>query len=1220
MPESREPAPVDTVRDIERALTRLRMRARARLAFQRLGLIIAWVCAAALALGVLDYLLRLPVPLRLVLWGLGAWAIGVSVWRHVRPAMSFFPSLTEFALRLEQTPEGRQAGLSGVLASGLELARTHPATNAPDNSTLRALAAQDAAQRFAALRRPANALNPRGLRRVLAGLAAAGLPIALASVFAPALLSIGAERVLAPWTGATWPKRTGVADATGLIAHPIGAPIPLRALLTRAPGDPTQQSIAVEFAVEVGGKAGPSRRALLTPQNKEISVDPGLGAQPLTGQLFERLLETAALIPPGAENAGAPVALRYRFESSDDRTGESRVLLVQAPSVRGASLSVELPAYLASLPGQGLEAVRGRRDLGPGRDERAVAGPILSGSHVRLALTLNKVVPTPAPENLGAFLAATLPGAESLTNLKATFNAADWSFEFDADHSLRLPVVLRDQYGLTSAEEAAYRLEVTPDRSAAAAVVEPPSDESVLPTALVPAAAEGRDDVALAWTKLTAQPARTPTGSVGAFPTPSGEPDIAAEAAPADSGAVSPRLSAAADISLTELKLKSGDEVWLHAVVQDLAGQALGAAPVTSPRRRLRIISESDFVEQIRAELSGVREAAVKLSQQQAALEERGTQAEKNPEAAGDQATEQGAVSDRLSPMNDVVKRLASRVERNRMDDATVKGVLDDAQALLTSAAEKSDQAEAGLERLAAPNQPAEERAAQSRDVASAQSEARQDLESLADLLDRGQDTWAAQRALSKLLTEQRQLRSRSAAAGAGVQGKKAEELTQAEQNQLSDLAREQRELSQRAAALMDTLRTRAEQLQEADKARADAIKAAAEKGRTQRLADKQNEASKQLAQNQTAGATELQDQASATLQEMLDEVDKGDQKRDEALRRVLADVLDSIKRLIASQETELDRLAKSVAGDAGAPAPSALDTALISLNQNTLGVAQRVREEIKSAQKLLSLLRSASDAQGDAISALRLSPADTGEADQAERSSLARLKDALAEAEKLDQQAEDRDQQRQRAELKKAYQEALELQLALTADTAPLVGKELTRRDRAAARTLGERQRQIRERLAALRSSTEELADATMFEFAHQRLDDAAADASARLAAGDAPGVVGRDQRTCVRVLQGLVTALAEDKKPDDFREDQQGGGGGSQGGNAKQPLIAPIAELKLLRAMQAEAMELTRELENATGEDLAPATRLQQSLSEHAEALLKKLTEQNGGEEAAP
>jgi hypothetical protein len=354
-----------------------------------------------------------------------------------------------------------------------------------------------------------------------------------------------------------------------------------------------------------------------------------------------------------------------------------------------------------------------------------------------------------------------------------------------------------------------------------------------------------------------------------------------------------------------------------------------------------------------------------------------------------------------------------------------------------------------------------------------------------------------------------------------------------------------------------------------------------------------------------------MQEQAAETLESMLEELDKTQQRKDEALRRVLADVQQSIRTLIDAQTAQLGVLADAMAGRGAA---QGLDQGMIVLHQNTLGVQQTVKAEVKGGERLVTLLEAAAESQTGAIAALRASPADQPGADAAERTSLARLKDALAEAQRLDDAAEEREEDRRRDELRKAYAQMLEVQLAVGADLQPMVGKPLDRRARAAARALGSRQLELKERMSQVRSGTEGLGEAAIFDFAHRRYDAAAGSAARSLEAGETPEAVGREVATATRILQGLVAALDEAKKQrDEFKEDEAGGGGGEGGGDSqKQPMIPPIAELKLLRAMQAEAAERTRVVSEGR-DDLDAVADLQAELAKFGQQLLDKLKEEN-------
>ncbi len=147
---------------------------------------------------------------------------------------------------------------------------------------------------------------------------------------------------------------------------------------------------------------------------------------------------------------------------------------------------------------------------------------------------------------------------------------------------------------------------------------------------------------------------------------------------------------------------------------------------------------------------------------------------------------------------------------------------------------------------------------------------------------------------------------------------------------------------------------------------------------------------------------------------------------------------------------------------------------------------------------------------------------------------------------------------------------------------------------------------------MSELRSKTQEMDEAKVFDYAHARLDQTAALISGQLKEGTAPASVGRDQMSIVRILQGLLDAVNDqDKKDKDkFREEDDGGGGGG-GSGGQQPLIPPVAELKLLRYLQQEAADRTRAAADAGADnaELDSVARLQHDLADQGKALLDKL-----------
>jgi hypothetical protein len=1186
------------------ALSRLRAGARRRLLVQTLGLLVGGLVMGGLLVGLFDYLFRLPLALRYFFWFAG---IACAVWgvrTFVLPALRFAPTLSEIALRLERWGATSATPLPGVIASGLELA-----SHADDPGPTGVLSRSAAERAVAAMRsiRPGDLLNPRLTRRCLGALALAAAPLLALALGAPHLSKIGAQRVLAPWTNAHWPKRTAIADATGVSAHALGAALPLRAVLSRTDRAPGKTAVEVSYRVLTNDIAGPTRRAIMTPQPR---------GEQARGELFERLFEPGSLVSATSPATPLPrVEIEYWFSTDDDATEPARVALVEPPAIESATVTVVPPAY-ADPSREGFPFVHGVRELGPGIDERATVSPVLQGSDAVVTFTLNKPVPTPSADDLEgtrAFLADAFPGVDSSLFRSAAFDGPRWTLELLLTKPTRLAPVLRDEHGILASDEPLYRFDSVEDRPPTAVVVEPPQDESVLPTAVIAAAGEGRDDVGLASLALRRQVMRA--GDSNAPAPEAGEDSdpvvIATQDVPSG---LSPRVSAS--VALGELRVKPGDEVHLTALAADSRPADLAGAPVVSGVRRLRVISESELIEQFRAELGGIREASIRLAQEQTRLSELRPQASEDPAQASSQRPRQQAITERLGPLDDVVKRLASRKERNQLDDRELENLLQDTGDLLESAAQASRAAADALSSLSAKDQPEQKRNQAAQTLADQQTEVDESLTQIAQILDRGQDSWAVRRTLEKLLAEQKQLASQTAAASQDTAGKPLESLDKAQRDDLERLASRQNDLAQRSAAAIESMESRAQQMRESDPGQSKAMQQAADRAREDRLDKAQRDAAEQIRENKTGDAQANQQDATDALERALEQLDKVQKERDDALRRLLAEVVESIKALLAAQQAEILALTEA----SRRTDLQGLDQGMIRLNQDTLAVSDRVQAQVKEATRLPDLLAAASQAQGGAIKALRLTPPDAADADAAERVSLQRLREALEEAQKLDQEAEGRDSDRKLAELLKAYREMLELQVALRDETAPLSNKDLSRRERAEARALGSRQKSIRDRLATLREQTQEISETIVLEFAHKRLDRALDNAVRPLLDATVPASVVRDQATIIATLKTMVTALAdEQKKRDDFRDDPNAGGGGGGGeGQGKQGLLPPIAELKLLRGMQAQAAESTRTLDAVKptpDAELAELAELQGEISRLGQKMAEQLNDQQDG-----
>lgn len=1200
-------------------LMRLRGRARALLLAQRVSLIAACIVGASVVLGLLDLMLRTPGWMRGLLWLCGIAAIAWGFVRLVRPALRFNPTLTDVALRVERIrPE-----LKGRLASAVDFSDEIGRAGGTGTNAIRGALAQQVVRDVASSWRSGGALAalaPEHAGR-RGGLLLASLVLALLLlVLSPGMWLIGAQRVWLPWSDAQWPRRTTIADATGVEVHPLGSAMPLRVALVRSSANPDAATVAVRYRSIVGSEPGPVRRELLTWQGRSVEASLPDGSGRASGELFERLID-----PMGD-------AIEYMFESDDDATEWRRIKLVDPPAVVRASAVITLPEYARSgadepdtLSGQD------QIDLGPGTDDRAVAPSVLAGSRVELEIDLNK--PVEMPESVrGLFTdveSAAMYGEEIDPASEAIVRTEGkrWSITWTLTESLRIPVTLIDEYGITSIDEAVFRFDATHDKPAGATITEPSSDQSVLATASVGVVGEGRDDVGLAWVSIehemwriagAGDHGREPSGPGGALER-IGEP---VEVVRADARRERLR-TVGSTINLSSLGLRPGDELHLFAIAQDgYAFNGEAHEPTRSAPRVLRIISEKEFVDELRTMLNDVRQAAIRVESQQREVRQRTSE-----QGADQQSTRgQAQIGERLARQQEAVERMRERVERNALEDPALNDILVGAESALERAARESGQASQEMEQAAqsqrGPSDESGEDGDQSDEldpeqaeaVRTAQERVEQELADLIRMLDRGEDSWVVQNAIERMLREQRELRESARNAAAETAGRDPEDLALDQRSEMERIAEQQQRLAQQAEDLAREMREREESLRDVDPSTAAGMAQAAARAEQEQVPQTMQQASQSASQNQMTQAGEQQDEAIEALEQMLEDLAAGERAREEILQRILASLIESLEALIKQQEAEIRALGEAEREERGA---QGLDRAMISLNQNTISVADLARQGGSEVIPVANLIDRAAEAQGLAIVGLRAVTIDYGVIRGHEDRSLDFLKRAKERSEEIERQSRQREREKKLAELRRWYREALEQQVALRSETREFAALEaLSRRDRVLVRQLGARQEELRQQIASMVEKTSELSEAKVFEYAHRQIDVAARNAGEALDSAEPARALPHADRA-VLLLQRVLDALA-DPPPDEeqFSEPGSSGESGGSGAGGDQPLLPPLKELRLLREMQMIVALQTREFSESgarpSAEDLRDLARVQRDLSQVGEDLIRRMSRQ--------
>lgn len=1157
-PETRPGAHDAPVRELAAALDRVGTRVRTLLVARGVAWLLGATLAGGVAVGLIDLGLRLPPAARLVLLAAGILTLFWGVRRQVLPAYRVRLSRASLAHKLERI-EPQHAGQIAPMVDLLDQSEDGGETGRIARSALARAAEGVRGVRAARL------IRWSGLRSSLLWLGAcAGVLIALGA-WSPSMTGIGARRVLLPWTEARWPTRFGVRDVTVLGAqgvHPIDEALPVRVEV--GPGDPGGR-VRIEWRTD--GDDGESR----SPMTEQSVATAG------SSHIYERLIDPGES-PAGADRA-EEVTLRYRIVTPDDRTGWRRVRLVRPPEVVRASAEVVAPEHARGAPG--LANYRdGVRQMAGGE---ATVGPVLEGSRVTLRWEFaSDVTETDTDAWTEAAIEVRRPDARTI------------EVGFDAAEAARITPTVADRHGLGLRVPVAAGVDVRLDSVPGVMIAEPGTDETVTPDAELPVRIDTTDEIGVVLARLEAQRWAPTEGSEGAAPEPVGEPDSVREVTPEPAT----RVELEAIVRPAAFGAQAGDELVLVGVARDTRGEA---GEVRSQPRRLRVISHETYIARIRSQLAPVSRLLRRTDEEQRTLIQRAGEADSD---SGEIAREQTEIGDSVSAAARSVRDLDRAARTNRLDDPSLTSMLRDLQGALREGLEASRSANRASE------DGREEKAQEDRRTV------RERLGEAMAMLDRGEDAYLARRAVARLREELEQAQRDTGIAGQLTAGKPESELSADERAELDRLARQQAELADQAREALEELTRRAESLERDDPAQAEALRRAAEAGRAGAVAQRIQQGGEQTEQNQTGQAQQSQQEALDQLDEMLEQIDSAGALRDTALRRKLADLIASITTLIAIQTRELDALSGAIAGG---PAVG-LAGGMINLRENTLGVIDDASAALAELRLIAESLREAEGSQTKAAGSLRLDPPALDEAQLHEQASLDALQRALDEAKRQEDQAEQREQAQKKAALRKAYREALEAQSALRDDSRPLLGRRLTRRERIESRRLATGQKELGELLATIRSETEELAEAPVFELAHEQLDLLSDSASDGLAQPTPPAGVGLDQDQAVMLLASLVEVLGDEPQgeQEDFQDGNAGGEGGGASGSGEEPLIPPVAELRLLRSMQQAALDVTRRIHespelSADPDRRARAGDLQRSLAERGSALIERMNQQN-------
>ncbi len=1178
------------MRDATKQLEHVRRIARAMLLTQSSARWASVLISVALVCAVLDWALRLPGWLRL---GIDLFVLILSLaWLMARvyAAARFRPGLSLLALRAERLyPQ-----LSGVLASGVEFANS--GSDSQGGSVMKGLMQES-------IDRAQHGLEGRSLRRLidprqtLQWLMLAGVVLAVLGgvvLAAPDASRLAAQRWAFPLGDTQWPRWTQIRNMLEDHAWPVDTPVRFKAHVER--GYYTGMRTWVTYRlIEPAGVRGPWHSLLMNEQAEAVQsgVDASDGEIPAQQGVFEKLVDMTEAVS-GRQSADELPTVEFYFTAGDDATPPQSLKLVARPAVVSVTAMIQPPMYARGLK-------EPQNTVLSDQQGRVVVVSALTGSRVDLRVVFNKPIRTPS-----AGWDSFLPGLNGYSpamvvlgqGLGSGAGAMGIQQSFTLDHTAQTFVRITDRHGLSNLSERLYRVEAVSDAPPAVSMTQPVADEAVLATAVVDVAAFAQDDVGVESLVLES---RVTLGGADGGDTATSQTQIAQVIDP------SVRLRVSQALDLQSLGLKTGDQVLLGAVAQDvyeLNGDRHD--PVRSTLRRLLIIDTATLIGQARAELAGVRQQAIRMRAQQRSLLD---------EPANRAQSRQEQITDYLKAQAQQIAKLDQRLSRNRLspeEAGQMYQLLDRAAVLFDQGERVSRSATRGLKLVRDdPGQTAQHRATARAD----QEKVDASLDELIELLDQGRDVLAVQLQLQQLKAMQEALSADTRRLMPRTLGWSVDQLDKIDRQALKDVSERQEALAKQIEPLLRRMHSTADVLSRQgenpdDQAAAAVMTEAASIAQRQGLASTLKQAGNKASQNRLSDASNDQQAALDVIEQMLEELVQMQERRQVILRRMYVQLIESIRKLIKQQQAQRDLL------DAEAIDLVAVEPQAAGLRRRSMVVADRARVAVESGQTA-DHLDAAVEAQSSAVVALRA--AQHHAVRDAQDASLEHLNLALASVEKLHQQADAQEASKKRQELRKQYLRLAQEQQDIRAKTADVADVDQpTRMQRARMIRLGHRQADLKVAAKALR---ERVQQTLVFSHLHEMIDRAATKVVSRLRAVEADQNVLTQQSMIASTLKRMADALAQDQSSKQFAGARGGGGGGGGSGGGDAPLMPPLAELKLLRGVQEMVYQDTRHLDGQAGDTepdhmirtLIELSEQQRELAGLSERLMEQVREQS-------
>jgi hypothetical protein len=1196
-------------------LARLRRRLRFVVTTRGLSLFVAVLLATALLGGLLDWRFHLPSLVRAVLLVGGLAGAGCIAYRFLFVPLSQRADDLSLALRVEE----QYPGLNDALASTIEFLQQPDDSEKLGSPGLRREAVRRAVRRAEGCDFN-RVIDSRGLRRSAAFLGVTALFAGAVILINPALAWTAVARLAIPFGTVEWPRQTQLAIEPPRPQIGRNEPFEVRALVRGVL--PEKGSVVfrfegpsqVEQVCEITRTAGEPFGRLVA-QLKPVLVQRSFTLQVRANDAVSETFAVTVLPPPVLVPRGGKASPLihvdyppYTDQPAQDLPDGNGNLEVVAGSVVSLQAAADRP-----LAGAWIEYQPDPKyaDLSAFLGPLGQRQPVVAASLAAAGQSVWDRVPAALEDDHRLFHVRFLPrvsGAYVLHFEDETGLSNNRLFELRVQPdpaptvNLERPSASRDNLELLPGAEVTLQVSAAdPQYAVRSAYLEyrckkgDPPRRLLLYDYRIAGTGVSQTLAALALSPLPPGPARLRLPQVD----------------------IHRRLSLKLFKHLAGGELKEGDVVTLQAVADDFDDVAVDKQPGRSHEVEIRIISRNALDILLNKEQAKVQEELVLLRQQQRDALKKVTDAETKWKRTGQLPPEE---LDQLHQAEQLQEQIRERVGTTKEEAlrGRVERILEalrDNQVPRSATQERMEAVESELNRLAREEleqieqrltnvrkqQEAGDKPEGSKKEQERLTEARRHQEevekTLNDLLSR-LEPWTSTREIKgearSILQEQKELnrQTEEMLQDPKLRDNKLENLSPQQRTELDKAEQAQQKLEERTAQLLDKMNRVSQERKDKDPDTAKELERAHELGTQENITGQMQDARKALSQDQLNQANKGQKEVVQKLEKLIKELED---RREAELDRLVKKLREAEQRLdeLAQKQEELQKKVKEAAGIADA---QKREEELKKLAREQKKLNQEAQEMVRQLSRLRA--ERASQALGKAGGQMDQAGQQLAQGQNAEEQQedvLDRIDEAQRELERAREQAEEELAREQLAKIADVLKRLKEREEGLVAELGRIQQEVQQRKGwgRGLLFSLGDLQRAQK----ALGTETTEVArkdlsEAPVFRNLLRRAAKAMDQAADRMQehqqqASKKPDDTAPDeeaaalQKEALHRLEQLLEALKQE--PGDGQRQPGGGGkpggGGSGAGGGGGDGIPEVAQLKLLRTLQAEVNQRTED-----------------------------------------